>query len=58
MARILRRFHNYLRKKYLIFENYRVYVTEFIIKEFRYDNSNKHVKTKSNTTSIAQVTII
>ena len=58
MARILSRFHNYLRKKYLLFENDRVYVTKVIIKEFEYNKSNTLMKTKSKMNPILEVTVI
>ena len=32
MSKVMGRFHNYLRKKYLVFENGRVYVTKIIVK--------------------------
>ena len=58
MVRIMSRFHNYLRKKYLHFENDRVYVTKVVIKEFKYNKSNTLLKTKSDMNTITEVTII
>ena len=51
MARLMSRFHNYLREKYLVFENDRVYVTKIVMKKLRYVNSNTISSTIRDTES-------